>query len=445
MRDPDTAIAGRAFRAPWWPRTLSLRRDLALPLVLLAVQLTGAAVVGGTFHLFSPPRSLGAVDWVLLVAGPLALVARRRHPVPALWVCLAATLPWSSGSGWAHISFIVAFFVAATAGKRYWAWLALAIDFAGAIWLAPLIFGYPYPPLNDTLLLAGWTLAVAIAAEATRIRAERVAATRVSRQLDQRRRQSEERLRVARDLHDVIGHNISLINVQASMGLDLMDSQPEQARAALSAIKSASKEALEELRTVLTTLRQDDDAAPRAPAPGLDRLPELIELTRAAGLSVEVEVAGKAPPLPAAVHLAAYRIIQESLTNVARHAGRARVTVRVTYHDADVHIEIDDDGTAPSGGDSATGTRERDHGHAGTRRRTRGRPVRRVPARRRVPGQRTASGQASAMIRVLIADDQSLVRAGFKALLDARDDIEVVGEAPDGAAPWTWPGSSGPT
>ena len=100
------------------------------------------------------------------------------------------------------------------------------------------------------------------------------------------------------------------------MGLDLMDRQPDQARAALSAIKLASKEALEELRTMLMTLRRDDEAAPRSPAPGLDRLPELIELTRAAGLCVEVEVAGRAPRLPAAVDLAAYRIIQESLTNV---------------------------------------------------------------------------------------------------------------------------------
>ena len=356
MRDPDAALAGWVSRAPSWPRTLSLRQDLALPLVLLVVQLTGTAIAGKTAHLFDPQRPLEAVDWVMLAVGPVALVARRRHPVPVLWVNLAATLPWSSGSGWAHISFIIAFFVAATAGKRYSAWLALAIDFAGAIWLAPLVFDYSYPPLNDTLLLAGWTLAVAIAAEATRIRGERAAVTRASRQLDQRREQSEERLRIARDLHDVIGHNISLINVQASMGLDLMDTQPEQARAALSAIKSASKEALEELRTMLTTLRRDDDVAPRSPAPGLDRLPELIELTRAAGLSVEVEVAGRAPPLPAAVHLAAYRIIQESLTNVARHAGPARVTVRVTYGDADVHVEIDDDGTLPAGRASAIGT-----------------------------------------------------------------------------------------
>jgi signal transduction histidine kinase len=352
MKDPDAALAGWVSRAPLCLRALSLRRDLALPLVVLAVQLTWTAVGGWKLQVFSQPRPPGAVDWVLLVVGPVALVARRRHPLAVLWVSLAATFasPWL-----AHASFVVAFFVAAIRGKRYPAWMALAIGFAWTIWLAPLIYRRPIPPVNDALLLAGWTVALAIAAEATRIRAERVAATRATHQVEQRRQQSEERLRVARDLHDVIGHNISLINVQASMGLDLMDSQPEQGRAALSAIKSASKEALEELRTMLTTLRQDDDA-PRSPAPRLDRLPELIELTRAAGLSVEIEVTGKPPHLPAAVHLAAYRIIQESLTNVARHAGRARVTVRVTYCDAGVHVEIDDDGPTNSRGTGVIGT-----------------------------------------------------------------------------------------
>ncbi len=323
--------------------------------MLLAVQLTGAAITPVSWRLFSPAHALGPLDWVLLVAGPVALVARRRHPVLVLWVTFAATLA-PSGSGFAYVSMVVAFFLAATAGKQYAAWPVLAIAWVWTIWLAPLAYGYAVPPANDTLTLAGWSVALAIAAEATRIRAERAAATRASHQLDQRRQQSEQRLRVARDLHDVIGHNISLINVQASMGLDLIDRQPEQARAALSAIKSASKEALEELRTMLTTLRGDDDAAPRSPAPGLDRLPELIELTRAAGLPVEVEFTGTAPPLPAAVQLAAYRIIQESLTNVARHAGQARVTVRVTYDDATVHVQIDDDGTAGSGGPAAIGT-----------------------------------------------------------------------------------------
>jgi signal transduction histidine kinase len=354
MTDPDAAPATWLSRAPLWLRTNSLRRDIALPVVVLAVQLTGAAVDDRNAHAFNPPHPVGTLAWILLAAGPVALVARRRHPLPVLLVNLAGTLPWSSAAGWAQISFIIAFFVAAAAGRRYQAWLALAIHFAWFIWLAPFIYEYPSPSLNDALLLAGWWLAVALAAEASRFRAERVAATRASRQIDQRRRQSEERLRVARDLHDVIGHNISLINVQASMGLDLMDSQPEQARAALSAIKSASKEALEELRTMLTTLRQEH--APRSPAPGLERLPELIELTRAAGLTVEVETAGTAPPLPAAVQLAAYRIIQESLTNVARHAGQARVTVRVTYDDANMHVRVDDNGTAPADGAAALGT-----------------------------------------------------------------------------------------
>jgi signal transduction histidine kinase len=354
MRDPD-ALAGKPSSLPWWPWTPTLRRDLALPLVVLAAELIAAAVVGAKFRLFGPTRPLGAVEWVLIAASLLALVAWRRHPVLVLWVCFAAML--ASASGLPHVSFVVAFFVAATAGKRYPAWLALAAGYVWDIWIAPLVYGYGTPSVNDMLLLAGWLLALAIAAEATRIRAERAAATRASRRIDQRRQQSEERLRIARDLHDVIGHNISLINVQASMGLDLMDSQPDQARAALSAIKSASKEALEELRTMLTPLRGDEAAAaPRSPAPGLDRIGELIELTRAAGLSVEVEIKGTAPPLPAGVHLAAYRIIQESLTNVARHAGRARVTVRVTYGEADMHLEIDDDGKTPSDVGYATGT-----------------------------------------------------------------------------------------
>lgn len=354
MRDTHAAVADWASEASSWLRTLSLRRDLALPLAVLAVQLTGAAVTAGSNVLFHPVH-LGALEWALLIAGPLALAVRRRQPVAALWACFAATLA-PSESSFAYLSLLVAFFAAATTGYRYWAWLAMALRYLWAILFAPIVYGNVIVPSNDALLLAGWLLALVIAAEAIRIRAERVAAAKAARQIDQRRRESEERLRVARDLHDVVGHNISLINVQASMGLDLMDSQPEQAGAALSAIKAASKEALEELRTMLTTLRRDEDVAPRSPAPGLNRLPELVELTKAAGLSVEVEISGKESPLPAAVQLAAYRIIQESLTNVARHAAQAHVTVRVAYEDAELHVEVNDDGKDLTGRPAGIGT-----------------------------------------------------------------------------------------
>jgi signal transduction histidine kinase len=143
----------------------------------------------------------------------------------------------------------------------------------------------------------------------------------------------------------VIGHNISLINVQASVGLDLMDTQPEQTRAALAAIKTVSKDALGELRTMLAALRQDGDHAPRSPTPGLDRLGELVTHTRAVGLQVTLETAEAPIALPAAVDLTAYRIIQEALTNVTRHAPGASVTIRIDYRADAVLIDIVDTGS----------------------------------------------------------------------------------------------------
>jgi signal transduction histidine kinase len=154
---------------------------------------------------------------------------------------------------------------------------------------------------------------------------------------------------MARDLHDVIGHNISLINVQAGVGLDLMDTQPEATRAALGAIKTASKEALDELRAMLAALRNSAEDAPRAPTRGLARLDELVELTRAAGIAVVVQTIGERRALPAALDLAAYRIVQESLTNVARHAGPATATVRLAYRTDGLDIDVSDDGKAAMG------------------------------------------------------------------------------------------------
>ena len=149
---------------------------------------------------------------------------------------------------------------------------------------------------------------------------------------------------MARDLHDVVAHNISVINVQANTALHLMDRQPERARSALTTINDVSKQALVELRSVLGVLRDVDESAPRAPSPGLARLGDLVDSAAAAGLAVHIDVDGLERPLPADVDLAAYRIVQEALTNSARHSGGRVATVRVSYRDGALIVEVDDDG-----------------------------------------------------------------------------------------------------
>lgn len=184
-------------------------------------------------------------------------------------------------------------------------------------------------------------------AEAVRIRRERVAEALRMREEERRRRASEERLRIARELHDALGHHLSLINVQSGVALHLGEGLPEQARSSLAAIKEASKEALTELPSVLDILRQDGEQAPRSPISTLARLNELVSQAAAAGLEVRAETEGEARPLPFGVDVAAFRIVQEALTNVTRHAGQATATVRVSYGDRDITVEVDDDGRGP--------------------------------------------------------------------------------------------------
>lgn len=328
---------------PFWERELGGDvRSLRLPLALLAVQLAGsAATVAG--HHVSGAR-LEPVGWLLVVVGPLALVFRRRWPVAVLWVTLAATLtPWRAT--WpTNLSLIAAFFVAATGSHRRAAWVAVGAGYVSSVWLAPLAFGHRTASAAFALGLAGWLGGLMVAAEVVRLRREHTETERATRALDVRRRASEERLAMARDLHDVIGHNVSLINVQAAVALDLMEQRPEQAREALTAIESASRDVLDELRSVLAALRRDGDEAPRAPLPTLDQVGELVEDSRAAGLDVHLTIAGAPRQLPVAVEVAGYRIVQESLTNVLRHAARATTSVVVAYGAEGLDIEIIDDG-----------------------------------------------------------------------------------------------------
>jgi signal transduction histidine kinase len=314
-------------------------------------------------------RDLDLVAFALLALGPVALAWRWRHPVPVLALNLAATEAfYLLGYEWgpAFLSLAVAFWVTVTAGRRPLAWIGAAVGYVSYFGLAFLIGWGPPPSAAQAVGVAAWLLVVLVAAEVGRARRDQVAEALRTREEEARRRASEERLRIARELHDVVAHNISLINVQASTALHLIDERPEQARTALAAIKHASKEALGELRSVVDILRQSDEGPPpRAPAPSLARLDDLVSRVRAAGLEVLAKVEGDARPLPAPVDLAAFRIVQEALTNVHRHAGASTATVHVTYGEHDLTVQVDDDGRGTSssgasgGGAGISGMRER--------------------------------------------------------------------------------------
>jgi signal transduction histidine kinase len=265
------------------------------------------------------------------------------------------------------LSFIVAVFTAVTGGARLAAWLSAGALSAGHFGLGYLLGGPWAPRLTLTLMVAvaAWMLVLLIVAEVARIGRERMLEAARTRAEEARRRASEERLRIARELHDVLAHNISLINVQAGVALHLMDEQPGQSRTALAAIKQASNDALRELRSVLDILRQGTDA-PRSPTSGLDSLDGLVANAASAGLAVSTRVEGTPQPLPTGVDLAAFRIVQEALTNVTRHAGQATASVLVAYGDGELTVQVDDDGRGAAGqgaeaagGNGIRGMRER--------------------------------------------------------------------------------------
>jgi signal transduction histidine kinase len=336
-----------------------------------------AAVVGvlqiaGTYFASGHQTGRSSLDplaYLLLAIGPAALLWRRRQPAAVLVVVFATTLAyWVSDypRGPVFFALIVAFLTTVMAGLRVFAIVVVVVGWLSFTWLPYLVGSEPEPGLAETVGLLAWLLVLSAIGEIARVSRERAAERTRSREEEALRRASEERLRIARELHDVLAHNISLINVQAGVALHLMDEQPEQARTALTAIKQASKDALGELRSVLEVLRRSGEAEPRTPQPGLDGLDDLVSRAGAAGLAVTVEVDGIPRPLPAEVDLAAFRIVQEAVTNVARHAGQSAATVRVGYGEHDVTLQIDDNGR----GGTASAITGSGSGIAGMRERT---------------------------------------------------------------------------
>ncbi|GAA4311852.1 sensor histidine kinase [Streptomyces venetus] len=313
---------------------------------------------------------------LLLVAGGL-LLWRKRYPVAVVFGTAAAVMVYlGAGYPYGPVLFTVALacFSAIVAGHRWAAWAAMGMLWAGHVLVAHWLYRW-LPPSGDSALswgeeivVATWVVAIVAVSELFRVRREQWIRERAERAEAARRRADEERLRIARELHDVLAHSISVINVQAGVGLALLDTDPEQARSALTTIKAKSKEALGEVRQVLGTLRAPGDA-PRAPAPGLDRLPELVAQAASAGLTVDVE--GEPPRLAPGTDLAAFRIVQEALTNVVRHSGSRHARVHLAHDARVLRLRVDDDGPATGAeaggsGNGLAGMRERAAALGGT-------------------------------------------------------------------------------
>ncbi|NUP50072.1 MAG: sensor histidine kinase [Catenulispora sp.] len=363
---------------PWMVWLWMERSTVGLPVALLIFDILGTfGAYNGWHHDRGVSgvevRSLDWIGWVLVVAGPVALHHRRRAPRAALAVCLGATMAYlllGYAYGPIFLNALVAVVVIGGTGYRREVWIG-SIAFAVGMLFVPTHKerGQTRTDAVDVLSTIGWLLALLILAELFRVLRQRaLEAARAreqevrAREQEARRQASEERLEIARELHDVLAHSISLIAVQANVALEVMDRRPEQARIALSAIKDASRSALGEVRSVLTVLR-GDQAAPRDPAPDLGRLTHLAEMAEAAGLKVALSVVGDLDAAPLAVSQAGYRIVQESLTNVVRHAGAGRAWILVESADG-LRLRITDDGHgAPLGldgtGNGLPGMRER--------------------------------------------------------------------------------------
>lgn len=350
-----------------WPIARPPAIDVALVVIVAVVTSVGTGLLRGT-------ESVSPLAHALLVATALPLLVRRPAPRAALAAIVLLSFAYDLldfPGGFYTVPIGIALFTAVDDGFRWTAVAGSAVA-GGGFLLVGLATGRGHiSDLGNALWFGGWLVASLVLGEVTRSRRayvreveQRALAAERGREEEARRRTGEERIRIARELHDILGHRISLINVQASAAVHLLDRDPEQARTALIAIKEASHEALGEVRATLGILRQLEEREPLAPSPGLAQLDAVIAETSAAGFDVQLDVRGERRSLPSGVDLAAYRIIQESLTNVVRHARASSARIAIAYRTGDIEIEVVDDGIPAridtgSSGSGLVGMRER--------------------------------------------------------------------------------------
>ena len=356
---------------------MSIKSLVRLPRRWLAAAgialVTALAVVGayveanpvhhyGGLHLTSHPP---LAAYLLLAVPSIALIWRDSRPVEVLGLAIAGAVGWAALGqidGAALVPVIVGvYWVAMTRPRR----IALAAGLAGAVaifvtegMLGPFgWFGGPNATMWPELLAAG-AVGAYVAARRQWLAAEsdRAARAEQAREEETRRRVDAERMRIARELHDVVAHSMAMINVQATAAGMQLAADPASAAEAIQAIRRASKSGLRELRAILEVLRPVDGGSPAVPVPDLRAIAALVDATSAAGTPTTLELAEPPVQLPPPVGLAAYRIVQESLTNVVRHAGRVAATVRLRQDGGYLHVDVvNDGGAAPAAFSDGTG------------------------------------------------------------------------------------------
>lgn len=312
-----------------------------------------------------PATNLDVLGYALVVASGLALVVRRRAPVPVLAVTgLCAVGYQAVGFEVPAVAYLFAVYAAVRSGHRIIT-LAASVALLAALPLAAMASphdwsaGEAFVQARGVLELA-WLIAAGAAGEALRQAERRADEAERTREETARLRATEERLHIARELHDSLTHQISIIRVQSGAAVHLARKRGEHVPEALLAIHEAGREATRELRATLETLRDDV----KTPSHGLDHVPDLVERARGMGLDATLVIEGQRHDVPTAVDQAAYRIVQESLTNTARHAAAATASIRIDYRPGTLAIRVDDDGkampsTTPVPGVGLLGMRER--------------------------------------------------------------------------------------
>jgi signal transduction histidine kinase len=364
------------------PALRSVAVDLAIATTVCAGALIFEAVDAGDVG-----ASLDAVDVATCALAAALIMLRRRAPLPVLGVAVTAAA-WSlipnDEQGVLPVAAILVLYTVASTSDRRTAWVAGATTAAALYLTAAITSAGPWYD-GENLELIAWTAVATAAGDAVRsrraynlARQERATALedraeRAERALEEeaRRRVIEERMRIARELHDVVAHHIAVINVQAGVAAHLLRDDPTGAEEALTHVRRGAASVLDELSGILSVIRQSDDTVTTDPLPTLDDLQHLIADFAKVGLEIEWHTAGAPRPVAPAIGLAAYRIIQESLTNAHRHGCRHHATLRLTYELDAVRLEvlndIDDERLVATGrGHGTAGMRERVGAAGGT-------------------------------------------------------------------------------